>query len=811
MQIINERKLLAGGYPMLRKIMMVVLVVSASIFAASTVFDSVKVPVKVIDGSGLAWTGKVTYWLVIGDNDSLNISLKIDPVNTASPACVINKVSGDVGMYPMVNGMNGKREIFFECSFATAPTATDMYTATVGISADMSTIEKTARLMLAAIPSTTEKIKMITGDGYFNTRDADGGTYGVIKGFKMIDGPHGVNIWRQGSTTAFPSECATACTFDTALAYKIGKAIGNEARPTADGRNVNLGPMLNMVRDPRGGRDFETYGEDPYVMAKMSIAHIQGIQSEKVIATPKHFVCNDQERDRVYATANVGDTTLRQSYAYPFEMAVRKASPWAIMGAYNKLNNVYCTENKPLLIDMLKNEWGFRGVVMTDWFTLMTIAGAANGTDIEMDQSKIFGNIAVGSDGVTQAILDDKILRVLRTKLWTGCATTFGTLPLTLCAADHIAVAYEAAKKSIVLVKNDPVVENNNKPLLPLDKNTITTVAVVGPYAGQVLTGPFGPVTSSTVTPCVNDKYSPVVGITNKVGAPKIVADWTTADVVIVVVSTPISGDLASNEGQDKPDATLPVSEALKDPITNADIPSTNQNALISQILAAKKKVIVVLEGGSAVIKSSWYDAPAVVVAFFAGQRMGMALADILFGDVNPSGKLSVSFPVKEADLPEFTNDKQYIAYEKPNEGRGYPNYIARNVKPLLPFGFGLSYTTFTYSSLVVPSNAAIGAKVKVSVNVTNSGAVAGDEIVQLYLTQNTPVAPRPVKQLRGFARVTLAPSETKKVEFELTEMDFAHWSKPAGWIVDPSSTYTISVAKNSMDATALTGTITLE
>jgi len=798
---------------MLKNVLMGLMVMSASLFAVTTVMDSVKVPVNVIAGAGTSWTGKVTYWLVVGDNDSLNISLAINPVNATSPVCTITKVSGDVGMYPMINGMNGKREIFFECSFAAQPDpAADLYTATVVINADMSNLEKTARLMLAAIPSNAEKIKIIAGDpnNGFATFDANGGSYGTIVGFHMIDGPHGVNVWRNIPSTAYPCECATACTFDTTLPRKIGTAIGETTRPTFLGRNVSLGPMCNIVRDPRGGRDFETWGEEPYVQAKMTIAQIQGIQSQKVVATPKHFVCNDQEHNRQTASANVGDTTLRQSYTYPFEMAVRKASPWALMAAYNSLNGVKCTEDKMILTDMAKTEWGFRGMIMTDWGTTMTVAGAAAGTDIEMDKISAWANIVVGNDGVTQAILDDKVLRALRVKIWTGDVSAFPTLPDQYCTDAHAQVALEVAHKSMVLVKNDPVVENNNKPLLPLDINAVTTIAVVGPYANQVVTGPAGPITSSTIIPCVNDNWSPLKGITTKVGAPKVVTDWKNADVVVVVVSTPTTGTLAANEGQDKPDATLPLSEPLVDPDTKVSIPATDQNQFITTVLASKKKVIVVLETGNAVVKDAWYNAPAVVVAFFAGSRMGMALADILFGDVNPSGKLSVSFPVKQADLPAFTNNSDNITYESPTEGRGYANYISRKVTPLMPFGFGLSYTTFSYSAPIIPVNAAIGAKVNVSVSVTNSGAVAGDEIVQLYLSQQTPVAARPVKQLRGFARVTLAPGETKPVSFELTEMDFAHWSKGA-WVVDPNSTYTLSIAKNSMDANALTGNITLQ
>jgi beta-glucosidase len=802
---------------MLKKIIGILMIFTAGVFAVPTVLDSIKVPEKVLSGSGLTWSGKVTYWLVVGDNDSLNIALIIAPVaGGTGPACTITKTEGDVGVFPMINGMNGKREIFFECTFATPPAETDKYTATVMILADMSNLEKTARAMLAAIPNNAEKVKMISGNpdlaAAFTTIDANGGTYGTIKGFHMIDGPHGVNVWRIIPSTAYPTECATACSFDTSLAYKIGKAIAETTRPAYQGRNVSLGPMCNIVRDPRGGRNYETWGEDPYVQAQMTIAQVKGIQSEKIIATPKHLVCNDQERDRTLASANVGDTTLRQTYAYPFEMAVRKSSPWALMAAYNKVNNVLCTENKSLLIDMAKNEWGFRGIIMTDWQTNMTIAGATTGTDVDMPEGKIFSGITVGNDGVTQEILDDKVLRVLRTKIWTGCVSAFPVLTPNYCLDAHGDLAYQVAQKTMVLVKNEPLAENNNKPLLPLDKNTITSIAVVGPYANNVITGPKGLATSAIIMPCDLDQWSSLRGIKEKVGAAKVVADWKTADVVVVVVSTPAEGPLAADENVDKPDATLPKSQpGMIDPDTKQEVPQIDQNQFISTVLASKKKVVVVLQSGSAVIKSAWYDAPSVVVAFFAGQRMGKALADILFGDVNPSGKLSVSFPVKEADLPEFTNANRYIPYEKPNEGRGYPNYIFRNLKPLLPFGFGLSYTTFAYSNLVMPGKAAIGAKVKVSVSVANSGALPGEEVVQLYLSQTSPIAARPVRQLRGFARVSLAAGETKPVTFDLTEMDFAHWSK-GGWVVDPNSTYRLFVMKNSMDdANALTGDITLE
>ncbi len=802
---------------MLKKALGILMLVSASLYALTygpTVLDSVKVPAKIIKGSGVNWTGKVTYFLTVGDNDSLTVTLSVVPdVSTpAAPACAVTPTDGDFGVFPMITGKNGKREIFFNATFAAAPQPTDKYVAKVTIHANMSATETLARQMLAAIPSTAEKIKMITGTGDFATNDANGGTFGTILGFHMIDGPHGVNIWRNVPTTAFPTEVSSACAFDTGLSYAIGKAIGQECHTAYLGRNVNLGPMINLVRDPRGGRDYETWGEDPYLMAKLCVSDVRGRQSENVVSTPKHFVCNDQERDRYLYTANVDTVVLRQTYCYPFEAAVRDGGCWAIMASYNKVNGVYCTENPFTETQILKQEWGFRGMVMTDWGTQMSIKGAAAGTDIEMDETTIFGGIVVGQNGVTQDILDDKILRELRVKIWTGCVSSFphATDPSTICNADHAAISYQAEQESIVLVKNNALPINNNLPLLPINKNGTAKIAVVGPYANQCLTGPAGPVTSSYVLPCPSDLHTPLHEITAKYGASKMVSDWTQADIVIVVVSVPTTGTEAPNENYDRPDATLGMSEALTDPDTKQTIPATDQNALVSQIVSAGKKTIVVLEGGCGVVKDAWYSAPSVLVAFFGGQRIGMAVADVVFGDVNPSGRISVTFPVAQTDLPTFTNGNGYVTYEAANEGRGYPYYIAKNITPLIPFGYGLSYTTFAYSNPVIPTDAYIGDKIRVSVTVKNAGTVDGADVPQLYISQKGSPTYRPVRQLRGFARAQIAAGQSQTVNFDLREMDFAHWTQASGWIVDPESQYDILIAKNSMDANALKGTITL-
>jgi beta-glucosidase len=805
---------------MLKKITTLLMLFSVSIFAlpvVNTVLDSAVVPVKVIAGSGTNWTGKVNYWLKVGDNDSLNISLQINPVGGA-PACNITSTTGDVGTIQWANGINGKREIFFDCTFPTAPLATDMYTATVTILADQSNLEKTARAILAGIPN-SQKCGMFTGFGCFCTSNATGVTapspFSTIAGFHMCDGPIGVNTRDPTHTkcaTLFPTEAADANTFDTGLCNKIGQAITSEAKTALltcgtviiQNQNVNLAPMLNMVRDPRDGRAFETFGEDPFLTGKLATSDTRGRQSNNVIAVPKHFVCNDEELNRATASSNVDDTTLHQSYAYPFEMVIREAKPWGLMAAYNKLNNVYCTNDTTLLTGIAKQEWGFRGFIVSDWFTWMTNPAIYSGLDIEMDENRVFGSICGGS--VPQDIIDQKVLDQLRGKIWSGCVTDFSANngASTVNSPDHIALAAEAAHKSLVLVKNDSILVGGAKqaPLLPLSK-TLNSVAVVGYYANRMRIGAECQGTSAHVDPCSTVIVTPLQAIQNKIGAAKVTTTWSTADVVIVFVGIPSLGDNAACEAQDRPDVVLPPAEDGSD-----------QNGLVQSILAAGKKTVVVFTGGAAATAGAWSNVSSVLVAFYPGQGQGNAIADVLFGDYNPCGKLSVSFPKSAADLPPFTAEgatAQQYQYEGPYDGHGYSYYLKTGKTPLFWFGWGLHYCTYTYNNMVCPRCAAIGSKVRVSVDVTNNGSIAGDEIVQLYLSQKTPIAARPIKQLRGFARVSLTAGQTKTVDFDLREWDFAHWCKGRGWIVDPNSTYDISIEKYAHDPNALVSSITLD
>jgi beta-glucosidase len=364
----------------------------------------------------------------------------------------------------------------------------------------------------------------------------------------------------------------------------------------------------------------------------------------------------------------------------------------------------------------------------------------------------------------------------------------------------HQCIADEAAHKSVVLLKND-VIAASGKPLLPID--TAKKVAVVGPYADILRVGGNGQYTSSKVAPFLSEMVNtPLQAITRKLGAVHMVTDQSIADYIIVVVGVASNQGVASAayEGQDRQDATLSLADD-----------GTDQNGLIRGILNNyKNKTIVVLTGGCAVTKDAWCDASAIIYAGYGGEKQGVALADVITGAYNPGGKLTITFPVNQSDLPPFTNASYAFQYEGPSEGRGYPYYLSAQKTPLFPFGFGLSYTTYSYSNLVVPQQAFIGEKIKVTVDIANTGTNDGIEIPQLYLSQKSPVAARPVKQLRGFAPVFIPAGQTKTVTFELKEWDFAHWTHADGWIVDPNSTYDIIVGKNSMDNTSLTSSIAL-
>jgi beta-glucosidase len=740
--------------------------------AAPTTIDTVIVPPTALHYQGMDsaggtpvyhYSGRINYWLRTGDNDSLSISFAFLPEGSSAAVAALT-AQGDAGIKSVINAENGEKVIEFAVDFPGAPPQ-GRYQARVSIVAQKSALEqKVDSIMTILGNNTSMKVDQLHGRGDYTCLGFQIGTVNM-PGLLMADGPHGV---RFGNASLFPTSAAEANTWDTALVHRVGTAIGKESK--GYGRYVSLGPMINLVRDPRGGRNFETYSEDPYLTGKMAAADIRGIQSVRTIACPKHFVCNDREQTRDFYSSDVSERALREMYAYPFEIAISEGKPWSVMSSYNKVNSTYTSENSHLLTDILRNDWGFRGLVMSDFGASHSVAPSANaGMDVQMDGGTPYQSglaAAVGAGQVSTAVLDELVRTTIRARLWAGVlgGDTRQGYSSSINCADHKALALEAGRKSITLVKND----NHT---LPLDTN-ISLVAVVGPYANAARTGGGG---SSLVTPFYS--VSPIDGIKNRIGAAKVTTDWNAAQTAIVFV-----GVTGETEGSDRVDLGI----------------SAEQNTLVQSIMNAGKKCIVVFTGGSAAIKGAWADAPAVIIAFYPGEEQGNAIADVIFGKYNPAGKLAVTFPIAATQLPPFDITNGHILYEDASEGRGYTYYDKHNLLPLFCFGLGLSYTTFSYSNIrVSPASPHAGDRIVVQADVTNTGVVAGDEIAQLYLGQQG-ATDRPIRQLRGFARLSLNAGETRTATFALAGRDFARWDSTQSRFVVPAGTYTVQVGASS-------------
>jgi len=790
---------------MTKKTLLILSLVSLGAWAVPTTLDTVSVPVKLLKavssaGGAAYYQGKVNFDMHLHDNDSLNISLAFAPVG-AGAAVVVDSVKGDAGIFPFANGMNGANEIYFWCHITGTAAAT--YTAAVTINEGLSNIEKTTNALLVQM-SNGEKAAQCYSNG--NREYPDLNKYGGIPGLYMANGTAGPCQLVSGYSTAFPTGAAMTCTFDTALMCSVGTAISQEF--WAKGHYMMEAPMVNMVIDPRGGRNWETFGEDPFLAARLTVAYVNGAQKLNAITMPKHFVCNDRENNRALITSNLSERPLRENYCMPFEYAVKEARAWSVMSAYNMVNNTYCAASSHLLTDILKTDWGFRGFVISDWGAMdhNTAAQCANaGQDVELPNAVVFGQLANDVPGqVPQARLDDMARRVLRTKVWSGVIGKLGTsanvkYASSLESQNHKDLALQVALKSIVLVKNANF-GTPAAPALPLDP--AKTVAVVGSYYNQCRQWGVGAIASGKPCPdpAAGIQIAPDAGISARAGAKYLAQNWQTADQVVVVAG--VSGEA---ENQDR--STLSIA------------PNTD-NALVASIIAAGKKCIVVMTGGSAAVQEGWADAPAVLVEFYGGQAQGTALAQILYGDVNPSGRLSASFPANANQLPPFLETNNVVQYENYTNdfGRGYRYYDQTNQVPLYAFGFGLSYTTFQYSNLTIaPSTAFVGQYI-VSVDIQNTGTRVGDEVAQLYIHPNSSPKPRPIKEMRGFVRTTLTAGQKKTVSFTIRERELAYFDDGAGvnkFVVAPGA-YTILVGPSSFAGQPLTafpvsGTLTVQ
>lgn len=640
--------------------------------------------------------------------------------------------------------------------------------------------------------TTEEKIGQLYGIDWMDTAD---NTRLGIPGFLTADGPHGL---RGGPSTSFPVGIAMAATWDLDLLERIGAVLGDEFR--GRGRNQLLGPCLDITRDPRNGRSPESSGEEPYLAGRLGVALVQGIQSTRVIATPKHFIATNHQYDRRNTNHTIDARTLREFYGLPFRMAVQQGGAWSIMNAYNWINGLPSSASHELLTGILRDEWNYQHYVISDWGSVYTSAARALNAGCDLEMPHIPGIYplelpgAVGSGLVTDDALDQATRRVLRTKLAAGLLDDSSPGdPSDLCSPEHRQLAREAASKSIILLKNEEGV-------LPLDKSAPLSIALIGPSADVAQLDGTG---SSVVEPCY--AITPLQGIQDR--APGITINYARGCDINTDDTSNFSAAISLARDSDVVifvgglDNTQ-EGEELDRVGGSVQLPG-QQQSLINELAAVNPNVIVVLQsGGIVALEHCFENIKGLIYAFYPGQEGGTAIADILFGDVNPSGKLPVTMPRNDGQLPDW---EDLDLTPDLVDGFGYRRFDSLGWTPQYAFGYGLSYTTFEYGNLVVtPTSTSDHASILVSVDVTNTGSRAGDEVAQLYLSvdfadPNARTAiPMPVKQLRGFERVTLAPGQTKTLTFTLGPEELSFWSVPDDSFRVEAGTYRVQVGGSS-------------
>lgn len=650
-----------------------------------------------------------------------------------------------------------------------------------------------------------EKISLIHANSKFTVAGVE--RLGIPERY-LSDGPHGVrqeigpHSWAPAGRTDdyasyLPNGTALASTWNPEMALEFGRVLGNEAN--ARGKAVILGPAVNIQRTPLCGRNFEYFGEDPYLAAQIAVPYIRGVQEQDVAACIKHFAVNNQEVQRGSISVEVDERALREIYLPAFEAAVKEGGVLTVMGAYNKLRGQHCCHNDYLLNRILKGEWGFQGLVMSDWGgTHDTREAALNGLDLEMGTFKRYNEYYLAdpfkalleSGEIPMSVLDDKVRRNLRVMFLTKLFDS-DRKKGTLNDPKHAQSALKIAREAIVLLKNDGI--------LPLKVENLKTIAVIGENAVRKQAPGGG---SSEIKALY--EITPLEGLLKAVGAKvnivfslgyaekggddliaKAVNAAKNADVVLVFtgLSHYNHGDA---EGTDRFDITLPF----------------GQDELVWAVVAANPRTVVVNISGSPVAMPWAEQVPAIVQAWYSGMEAGTAIADVLFGVVNPSGKLCFTFPHKLSDSPAhalnaYPGEKGVVTYK---EGIfvGYRWYEKENIPVLFPFGHGLSYTRFDYSDLkIAPQKDGTAI---VSVKVSNSGPVAGKEVVQLYVGARKSSVPRPPKELKAFAKVALNPGESQVVTLNLGKRAFAFYQPEKGqWIAEKGS-YDIYIGSSSQD-----------
>jgi len=656
--------------------------------------------------------------------------------------------------------------------------------------------------ILAAL-TLEEKAALCLGSDFWHTAPVE--RLGV-PALMVCDGPHGLRkqpdqadhagLGGSNPATCFPTACALASSWNTDLVRRVGEALGRETQ--AEEVAVLLGPGVNIKRSPLCGRNFEYFSEDPYLSGVLGTAFVQGVQSQGVGTSLKHYAANNQETDRVRVSADVDERTLREIYLPAFERIVTEAQPWTVMCSYNRLNGTHVSQHPWLLTTVLRDEWGFEGVVVSDWGAVHDrVAAVRAGLDLEMPPQLGWSDKAlvdaVRAGELDEAVLDVAVTRVLRLV----DRTLANARPDTPVDRDaHHALARAAAREGAGLLKNDG--------LLPLAPQPGQTVAVLGEFAR---TPRFQGAGSSQVNPTrvdvpldelrtavpdgVEVAFAP--GFTlDGTGDPGALADEAVelagrADVVVVFLGLPAAEE---SEGFDRTHMHLPLPQV----------------ELLRAVRRVSRRVAVVLSNGSAVLTSGWQDdADAILECWLSGQATGGAIADLLLGAANPSGRLAETIPVRHEDSPSYLNfpgDSGHVRY---GEGVfvGYRGHDKLEQPVSFPFGHGLSYTSFAYDDLAVAvrgSHADGDLRVSVSCRVTNTGDRAGQEVAQLYVHDKEASVTRPVRELKGFVKLDLAPGESGTATFELTARDLSFWSETVhGWVLEEGE-FRISVGPSSRD-----------
>lgn len=693
-----------------------------------------------------------------------------------------------------------------------------------------------------------EKVAMVHAQSKFSSPGVP--RLGIPE-FWMTDGPHGIRPevlwdewdqagWTNDSCVAYPALTCLAATWNPEMSLLYGKSIGEEARYR--GKTVLLGPGVNIYRTPLNGRNFEYMGEDPYLAARMVVPYVQGVQQNGVAACVKHFALNNHEVNRHTTNAVVDDRALYEIYLPAFKAAVREGKAWSIMGAYNLYKGQHACHNQYLLNDILKGEWGFDGVVVSDWGGVHdTDQAIVNGLDMEFGSwtnglsngaSNAYDNyylampylqrIREGKVGIRE--LDDKVRRILRLAFRTTMNTDrpFGSLN----SPAHYEAARRIGEEGIVLLQN-----RNN--VLPIDLNKTRKIAVIGENAIKMMTVGGG---SSSLK--VQRECSPLNGIGQRVGGK---AEVVYARGYVGDASGEYNGVVTGQNLKDERTPEELIEEAVRvardadyvifigglnksigqdcedSDRKGLDLPY-GQDAVISALAKVSKKLVVVNISGNAVAMPWVNDVPAIVQAWYLGSEAGSALAAVLMGDVNPSGKLPFTFPAKLEDVPahslgEYTGAQSESVIDiRYNEGIFVGYRWAdkqKKVKPLFPFGHGLSYTTFEYGKPTVDSKVmTAGGTLTVKVTVSNTGAREGQEVVQLYISDKKSSLPRPVKELKGFQKIKLAPGEVREVSFVIDREALSFFDDARHtWVAEPGRFEAVVAAS----ATDVRGVVSFE